>query len=452
MADRYSTSAMRRQMYVPEERPDYESYIADPENQQKAQEVALNLAMLAAGPFGELPAGLRLAKNLYSGYRGLNAAERQLMPRQDRGNAMLPEEMLQLEGPPARQALPKPQRPPMSEEELQAMEIARMVGEGGPSFSRQEAARREVRRLPSEEEMRANDIARMEGEGGIDPQHAALLRALKEQREEAMRAQDISRFENEGGGAYNYTGPRYKYGLPATQGPRETIQWGNGRGLPTLAGEGAGLPAVAGGNGGGPLAPNGYRFFSEEPLLPPPSGPRFAGQQAAGASETGGFSGFRTNVPYQGNGTSIMPMASAILNRPSGEAPQPPAASSAAPTMTPEDLFNMRTAPPIDDVESQYVTQGRTPQARPRQAPAAAPAAPTRDMTIAQLWEKYNASQSPADFVRADRAMQEGIKSGKDIGYYGQKVEGEKRGGAVQNKDAAVHKALDIIQHLLTRG
>ena len=247
MVDRPSTATMRRKMYVPEERPDYEAYISDPENERMATEAALNLAGLAMGPLSEIPAGIRLAKNLYSGYRGLD----KLMPRQDRGNAMLPEEMLQVEGPPSRAALPKPQRPPMSEEELQAMEIARMVGEGGPSFSKQEAVRREVRRRPSEDEIRANEIARMEGEGGIDPEHAALLRALKQQREEALQAQDIARFEGEGGGAWTYTGPRYKYGLPATQGPREVINYGSSNTLPTLAG----------GRGGGDLISPSLKFF-----------------------------------------------------------------------------------------------------------------------------------------------------------------------------------------------
>jgi hypothetical protein len=325
-----------------------------------------------------------------------------------------------------------------------------MVGEGGPSFSRQEAARREVRRRPSEDEMRANDIARMESEGGMDPELAALLRTIKEDRERAAHAEDLARFEGEGGGAWTYNGPRYKYGLPATQGPREMIQWGSGRGLPTLAGEGAGLPAIGGGRGGGPLAPNGYRFSSEEPLLPPP-GPRLAGEQAADVSQSGGFSGFRTNVPYKGNGTSIMPMVTSILNRPAVEAPQP----IAAPVYDLEhsvpqdfDTWGRKIVGPSAST-SEMDAPARGSSSRP--APAA-PATPARDMTIAQLWDMYNKSGNASDFVRADRAMQEAMKAGKDIGYYGQKVEGEKRGGAVQNKDAAVHKALDIIQHLLNRG
>jgi hypothetical protein len=85
-----------------------------------------------------------------------------------------------------------------------------------------------------------------------------------------------------------------------------------------------------------------------------------------------------------------------------------------------------------------------------RSAPArSAPAKPSGP-NIAALWEEYNKTQNPGDFVRADRAMQEAIREGRDIGNYGQS-EGKKSGGAVQGKDAAVHKALEIIQHLISR-
>jgi hypothetical protein len=445
MVDRPSTATMRRRMYVPEERPDYEAYIADPENQQQAQDVALNLATLALGPLGEIPAGIRLAKNLYSGYRGLD----RLMPRSDRGNAMLPEEMLQVEGPPARAALPKPSRPQMTEEEMQAMEIARMVGEGGPSFSKQEAARREVRRRPSEEEMRANEVARMEGEGGIDPAQAAFLRAIKEQREEALRAEDIARFEGEGGGAWNYSGPRYKYGLPATQGPREVINYGSSNTLPTLAG----------GRGGGDLISPSLKFFREEEAraLPPPSGNRTAGFQSAGEGPSmGGFSNFKTNIPYKGQGPNIV---SAALPLTVGASMLP---GAGVPAMEPaqarppidEVEFQYRKPVPIDDVEIQYGISGRAPAAATSgssgssSSSGSAPAPAAKQSTgddIRALWTKYNESGNMADFIRADRAMKE-AGAFKNI-----KPEGEKRGGSVEKKPDAVHKALEIIHHLVMR-
>jgi hypothetical protein len=144
-------------------------------------------------------------------------------------------------------------------------------------------------------------------------------------------------------------------------------------------------------------------------------------------------------------------MVTSILNRPAVEAPQP----IAAPVYDLEhsvpqdfDTWGRKIVGPSAST-SEMDAPARGSSSRP--APAA-PATPARDMTIAQLWDTYNKSGNASDFVRADRAMQEAMKAGKDIGYYGQKVEGEKRGGAVQNKDAAVHKALDIIQHLLSRG
>lgn len=85
-------------------------------------------------------------------------------------------------------------------------------------------------------------------------------------------------------------------------------------------------------------------------------------------------------------------------------------------------------------------------------APAASAASSPETMTLSDLWKAANRpDSSSADFFRADRAMQEAIKKGQDVGYYGQ-AEGKKGGGAVQGKDAAIHKALEIIQHLLTRG
>jgi len=171
-------------------------------------------------------------------------------------------------------------------------------------------------------------------------------------------------------------------------------------------------------------------------------------------SQSGGFSGFRTNVPYQGNGTSIMPMVTSILNRPADEAPK------AAPVYDLEhsvpqdfDTWGRKIIGPsasTSEMEGPYPTTAPTRETPTRPAPAAS--VPARDMTIAQLWDTYNKSGNASDFVRADRAMQEAMKAGKDIGYYGQKVEGEKRGGAVQDKDDTVHKALNIIQHLLSRG
>jgi hypothetical protein len=60
------------------------------------------------------------------------------------------------------------------------------------------------------------------------------------------------------------------------------------------------------------------------------------------------------------------------------------------------------------------------------------------------LWDKYNETGDAGDFVRADRAMMAARKA--------EEGEGKAKGGAVAGKDAALHKALEIIHHLLTRG
>jgi hypothetical protein len=468
MAERFTSKNLARRAYVPEDRPGYQEYISDPENQRMAEEAALGLLSLFSGPLGQVPRAISLAKNLGRGS--------QLIPRPDRGNAMRPEEMLQLEGPPARQLLPKPSRPQMTEDEMQAMELARMVGEGGRSMGTQEAARRAVRRRPSEEEMQAMERARMEGEGGVDPAQAALMRALREQRERAQREEDIMRFEGEGGGAYNYTGPRYKYGLPANMGGRDVINYSQPGGLPTMAG----------GRGGGDLLSPSMRFSRDEgpTALPPPmgGGPRVAGSQGAGDSPMYGFSNFRTNVPYGIQPPNPLRSALALTAPMDGSAMMPPAGGMAMGTGTPPEggVGSIRASSEAERAEINALIEQQAREAEERAAqeaamldqgsyrdaapPAASPArsAPTRSApsrsapsqpagpNIAALWEDYNRTQNPGDFVRADRAMMEAMKSGRDIGYYGQD-EGRKSGGAVKGKDDAVHKALDIIQHLISR-
>jgi hypothetical protein len=55
-------------------------------------------------------------------------------------------------------------------------------------------------------------------------------------------------------------------------------------------------------------------------------------------------------------------------------------------------------------------------------------------------------SDNAADFFRADAARMAMEKKAAEEG------EGKAKGGAVAGKDAALHKALEIIHHLLTRG
>jgi hypothetical protein len=73
---------------------------------------------------------------------------------------------------------------------------------------------------------------------------------------------------------------------------------------------------------------------------------------------------------------------------------------------------------------------------------------PYAGMTSQQLWEEYNKTGTPQAFVRADKASMAERDSAKKV----EKDEGKAKGGAVAGKDAALHKALEIIHHMLTRG
>lgn len=152
----------------------------------------------------------------------------------------------------------------------------------------------------------------------------------------------------------------------------------------------------------------------------------------------------------------------------SASAPPPAPAQAAPERISPFDETNIAApqfAPerrsPFDETNigaPQFERQSVKPAApaRPSQTQQqTAPALSPETVTLRDLWAAANRPDaSAADFFRADRAMQEAIKKGQDVGYYGQ-AEGKKAGGSVgekPQKDAAIHKALEIIHHLLTRG
>jgi len=63
--------------------------------------------------------------------------------------------------------------------------------------------------------------------------------------------------------------------------------------------------------------------------------------------------------------------------------------------------------------------------------------------SVASLWDRYNDTGNPADFVRADRAMREAGITGT-----GEPMQ-RKDGGSVGGSDAALNQALEIIHRLL---
>ena len=87
----------------------------------------------------------------------------------------------------------------------------------------------------------------------------------------------------------------------------------------------------------------------------------------------------------------------------------------------------------------------------PRRPDSVAPQPPSRELmeaarmdAVRREWEEFNRSESPAAFVRASKLMQSVMP------------QAEARGGGVSSKGAskpdAVHKALEIIHHLLIHG
>ena len=143
------------------------------------------------------------------------------------------------------------------------------------------------------------------------------------------------------------------------------------------------------------------------------------------------------------------------------------------PTLTPEDIHgNIKQAITPEDIHGR-MTPRKAP-ARPA-APAAAPAATPQQGLLSRIFsgEDYQSSNAlasdprlagysarvvqdgkvnwgdrdnAADFFRADAARMAMEKKAAEEG------EGKAKGGAVAGKDAAIHKALEIIHHLLTRG
>jgi hypothetical protein len=127
--------------------------------------------------------------------------------------------------------------------------------------------------------------------------------------------------------------------------------------------------------------------------------------------------------------------------------------------ITPADLFDMRQqAITPEDIHGQ-LTPVPLPPPRPAnldRAPAPTRSAPEQsasvqqaaakpqEMTLRQLWEAATASGEARDFFRADQAMQAMNRA------QGGSAEGKKSGGSVNGKDAAVHKALEIIHHMIT--
>ena len=131
------------------------------------------------------------------------------------------------------------------------------------------------------------------------------------------------------------------------------------------------------------------------------------------------------------------PVRDLVARAQSVAARQAPSASpaAAAPAQGGNFFSNMFKNGPAVQSNNQALTR--------YDAPSSSEMGPGRGTVHVNWGDRDNA----ADFFRADKAMREAQSAGQD-------VTGLKRGGAAQapGKDAALHKALEIIHHLLTRG
>lgn len=387
------------------------------------------------------------------------AVSGEILPPAPRRNAQTPDEMLTLEAPKP----PAPEVPPAKDvrgtpfrdegmvdpesiiqarvaqanreaaEQTAAMD--RMLSEGGVGPTNQRVAQQAAN--DREITQRALEMTRLEGEGGMTADTVAAAKKAHNDRvaaEQARREAEIARFEDEGGGmAHTSVPPSYS---------RDFVM-------------GETMPMTHGIPQGRPYTPGDFRRFG----LPAPStGTQLATTGATGAVDPVAYlkgMGIAGAAGLGKEGFNYMYPVTPQAPSANAPAPAPEQTQTQAPAYTPEDLFDMRPAPapaytPADlfdmrGANTKYTATdpGRADYELRGRGAATASAPEAKQSTgadVRALWETYNKSGEAADFIRADRAM-------KEAGMY----EGKKAGGSVEKKPDAVHKALEIIHHLVMR-
>jgi len=449
---------------------------------------------------------VNLARSLLGGQRAARTAESPALLTGPRRNAQTPDEMLAAEvdtGPKrltSGEFLPRIDIPRVQSSGITARDvvsspfddIGRMAGEGGMSDDAIAAAQQMARdRVAREEAFRARQLAEMEGEGGVAVGEAARLRALRAAEDAALSARQMGAAEGEG----MLTADAVQAARAMAQRRLEAQEAAQAARLDRMTDDGAGMAmtrpmergsmpspqyklpalrsstepaAIAGGGGRGAGAPPSSSSFDVGGFrLPPPGGSY--GSVPAGGADSGamlrmlggagmgaGATATALNLARDMRGAesaAASPQTEALfalLNR-SGSAPSAPAAAPAADRYSPFDETNIgapRFTPEKRDIYEEF-GQGAPRYARAPTAAAAAPAVRREEPVAAPasraLYEAYNRSLMDegggrADlFERARRAEME--EMGRARG-------GAARGGA-GGKDAALHKALEIIQHML---
>ncbi len=484
MADRKAVTprSMAAQIQGPESRPGYQEYVSDPRNQDAAIEAALNIAGLFPMLSGlRLPGILQAAKRSSDLVRAANKADQYFRPDTPRPNSMQPEEMLRTEQIPTvrpkeltydanyrdpayfgKRTEPDPRlvagdegfgssaanlgknqnMSRQAEQDFVRDQLARMGDEGnvGPL---NELLRRQINEA-ADRNYSQNQLSTLEGEGGVTADAIQAAKDLHNNRiakEQAIREAEVARWEDEGGGmAHSRVPPVFTrdftmgetvpmthgilqgkpyYGPLATRSSTEMVGTLGPEITPEIA---AALNAAKGaGNANLPLlAALGLGGFGGGYAL----SQLYGGQPGAAVPPSGGPIPQETNAS-QPQGRSVAPSARQPLNLP------PDAPDGFVLT---RDAEGKRASPVI-----QQAIEAAFQSAANRQEAPKAPERTTID------WGDPNRA---SDFFRASKQMQEAINAGKDVGYYGQK---EKRGGSVEKKPDSVHKALEIIHHLITR-
>ena len=477
MADRKPVTprSMAAPIQGPESRPGYQEYVSDPRNQDAAMEAALNIAGLFPMLSGlRLPGILQAAKRSSDLVRAANKADQYFRPDTPRPNSMQPEEMLRTEQIPT--VRPKEltydanYRDPAYFGKRTEPDPGLVAGDEGFGSNAANLGRNQAMLRQAEQDFIRDQLARMGDEGNVGPSNELLRRQINEAadrngyqnqlsnledeggvtadaiqaakdlhnsriaKDQAIREAEVARWEDEGGGMAHSRIP-----------PVFTRDFTMGETVPMTHG----IPQ--GGSYYGPLA---NRSTSE---MVGTLGPEITPEIAAALNAAKGAG--NSNLPLLaalglGGAGGIYGLSQLYGGQPGAAVPpsggQIPQETNAAPPQGRSVEIDPSTGLLVEGGGANYTGPAATrgAQLSPIQAAMAAIAnrqeAPkAQERTTIDWGDPDRAS----DFFRASKQMQEAIKSGKDVGYYGQ---GEKRGGSVEKKPDSVHKALEIIHHLIT--
>jgi hypothetical protein len=444
-------------------------------------------------------AGAGRAVNVAKGLFGREKAAEAVSPlllSGPRRNAMMPDEMLAADTPsvlrmaPDRPvSLPNSQSLPRLEYDIPTIrstgmppardvvsspfdDIGRFAGEGGVTDDAVMAARRMAQeRIAAGEAAQARRISEMEGEGGSYVGDVIRRRELGAVEEAAQRSRQISALEGEGGptaDAIQVAREMYARRQAAEQAAQQTrvdrmIDEGGGMAM-TRPMERATLPPGTGFTLGESSASGAYR-----PNFTRPEGSRFGlpalrsgtdavatGSPAASTEAAAAAGGYDVGAILRKLGIAGMGLGAgaAAVNTARdmyGNGPVP--ANAGAAMGQAEASPNNLGLPAAEPAPALYGLEPPASQSASGQAGSSAPAiqqaaAPAVPASIG-LWQRYNEAVERGDsgqnalFVMANKAARE-------------EAEGRKSGGSVKekpqntnSKDAAMHKALEIIHHMM---